>query len=104
LGENYAVYGHNTFWCVADCNEGPPDERAANARLIAEAGTVTTETGLTPRQLAEQRAELLAALESVLFWWESSKPEFGGVSRGVYESAYTPMQAARSAIAKAEPK
>lgn len=30
--------------------------------LIAEAFNVHTETGLTPRQLAEQRAELLAAL------------------------------------------
>jgi hypothetical protein len=30
---------------------------AANADLIAEAGTVLHETGLTPRQLAEQRAE-----------------------------------------------
>lgn len=35
------------------------DEDSANARLIAEAGTVAHETGLTPRQLAEQRAELL---------------------------------------------
>jgi len=34
-------------------------ERDANAALIAEAGTVTTETGLTPRQLAEQRTKLL---------------------------------------------
>lgn len=33
-----------------------------NARLIAEAGTVLHETGLTPRQLAEQRAALLEAL------------------------------------------
>lgn len=38
---------------------------AANARLIAEAGTVHHETGLTPRQLAEQRAELLEALEAI---------------------------------------
>jgi len=40
-------------------------ERDANAALIAEAGTVTTETGLTPRQLAEQRAELLEALREI---------------------------------------
>ena len=37
----------------------------ANAQLIAEAGTVATETGLTPRQLAEQRAELLEALKAI---------------------------------------
>ena len=47
---------------------GPMDdscvaEMAANARLIAEAGTVLHETGLTPRQLAEQRAALLEALK-----------------------------------------
>jgi hypothetical protein len=41
-------------------------EDEANARLIAEAGTVATETGLTPRQLAEQRAELLEAAKDAL--------------------------------------
>ena len=34
----------------------------ANAALIAEAGTVHHETGLTPRQLVEQRDALAAAL------------------------------------------
>ncbi|SDZ53723.1 hypothetical protein [Delftia lacustris] len=34
----------------------------ANAALIAEAGTVHHETGLTPRQLVEQRNALVAAL------------------------------------------
>lgn len=42
--------------------DDPVAERDANTRLIAEAGTVLHETGLTPRQLAEQRAELLEAL------------------------------------------
>lgn len=41
------------------------DEMLANAHLVIEAGTVAHETGMTPRQLAEQRAELLAALEMV---------------------------------------
>ena len=49
---------------VAAC--GPTDagqyQQAANARLIAEAGTVHHETGLTPRQLVEQRNALVAAL------------------------------------------
>lgn len=31
----------------------------ANAALIAEAGTVATETGMTPRQLVDSRTELL---------------------------------------------
>jgi hypothetical protein len=38
-------------------------EAAANARLIAEAGTVYHETGLTPRHLVEQRDALRDALE-----------------------------------------
>ena len=33
----------------------------ANANLIAEAGTVANETGHTPRQLADQKADLLEA-------------------------------------------
>lgn len=41
-------------------------DNPADARLIAEAGTVYHETGLTPRQLAEQRGELVAALEGCL--------------------------------------
>lgn len=38
-------------------------EAEANANLIAEAGTVATEFGLTPRQLLDQRNEMLEALE-----------------------------------------
>lgn len=47
------------------------EEAVANARLISEAGTVHHETGLTPRQLVEQRDALAAALaicESALAW------------------------------------
>jgi hypothetical protein len=36
----------------------------ADESLILEAGTVANETGLAPRQLADQRAELLAAVKS----------------------------------------
>lgn len=42
------------------------EEAVANARIVAEAGTVHHETGLTPRQLVEQRdalAEALAGLD-----------------------------------------
>jgi hypothetical protein len=39
------------------------EETLFHARLIIEAGTVFHETKLTPRQLAEQREELLEALE-----------------------------------------
>ena len=44
--------------CETSCND--------DAELIAEAGTVAHETGLSPRELAEQRAELLAALDDVV--------------------------------------
>ena len=40
------------------------EERQANRDLIAEAGTVANETGLTPRQLLEQRDELLKVVKS----------------------------------------
>lgn len=43
-----------------------------NATLIAEAGNVHHETGLTPRQLAEQRAELLEALEGLMAIFKDS--------------------------------
>ncbi|WP_333906118.1 hypothetical protein [Delftia acidovorans] len=49
---------------VAAC--GPTDagqyQQAANARLIAEAGTVHHETGLTPRQLVDR----MKAVESAM--------------------------------------
>ena len=66
---HYAQTGAGTWsgLAVAYGCDDVPDEGArvaeANARLIAEAGTVLHETGLTPRQLAEQRAELLEALQ-----------------------------------------
>ena len=41
-------------------------EVIANAKLIAEAGTVANETGFSPRELADQKAELLEALQSIM--------------------------------------
>lgn len=49
---------------IAACgptNEGS-EQQASNASLIAEAGTVFHETGLSPRQLVEMNAELVEAL------------------------------------------
>lgn len=51
--------------CLSPERDGYTDSAKqweANARLIAEAGTVYHETGLTPRQLVEQRDGLLKAL------------------------------------------
>ena len=41
-------------------------ENEANAKLIAEAGTVTNETGKSPRQLADENKELLEALHHLV--------------------------------------
>lgn len=52
---------------IAAC--GPTEtqgQQEKNAALFVEAGTVANETGLTPRQLAEQRAELLAVLQKIM--------------------------------------
>lgn len=47
-----------TIWAV-------DEETEANAQLIAEAGTVANETGLSPRELLEQRNELLKVFGSL---------------------------------------
>lgn len=52
-------------WHVADVYPAAA-EAEANALLIAEAGTVYHETGLTPRQLAERVAELEKALQRII--------------------------------------
>lgn len=44
-----------------DCKES----QYANAKLIAEAGTVVSETGKTPRQLADINTDLLKALKQI---------------------------------------
>lgn len=41
-------------------------EAESNAMLFAEAGNVLNETNLTPREILEQRDELLAALRDLL--------------------------------------
>lgn len=56
-------------WCIGV--EGAPIDYVAtcserDAHLIAEAGTVANETGLTPQQLADQRAELLGLLQELI--------------------------------------
>lgn len=71
-------------------------EEEANARLIAEAGTVHHETGLTPRQLAEQRRELLDALAELISIRDSDGDEWFGSGR--LDDA---LADAREAIAKA---
>lgn len=47
-----------------------------HANLIAEAFNVTHETGLTPRQLAEQNKKLIEALEGVIRVADRNTTEF----------------------------
>jgi len=67
-----------------------PDEATANARLIAEAGTVASECGLSPRELLAQRDELLGALEEIVGNWDQG---FGASNKA--------EDMARATIAKA---
>lgn len=93
-------------------------EFEANARLIAEAGTVTNETGFTPKQLAEQKADLLEACEGTEPWCLrqyaeranelASKPNLS-VYRvilsnigGMFEILTTEAEKRQAAIAKAK--
>ena len=83
---------------VADVSGRTRDEIEANSQLLLEAGTVANETGLSPRQLADQRAELLAALKCMLSLADDAERylPYSGTTRGDI------TQAARIAIAKAE--
>lgn len=69
--ERGAVYvGGALGWdeqSICDCSySGDVETDEANASLIAEAGTVFHETGLTPQQLRKQWDELLAALKAIV--------------------------------------
>jgi hypothetical protein len=69
-GSPYVIYAPGSIK-IADLRESgaeapeTDDEFDANANLIAEAGTVYHETGLTPRQLLDQRNALWDAVENI---------------------------------------
>ena len=94
--------GTYTVAIVRDGNGRP--ENARHAFVIAEAGTVLHETGLTPRQLAEQRAallEALAGLVSAVSWerhGECRSPGWPGPPPKVLEA----LESALAAIALAQ--
>lgn len=87
--------------CAVVCKDNDADESAflANAVLIAEAGTVLHETGRTPRQLVDERAELLAALRELLAV-APAKPPGAGIIVGIEDRHRAAINAARAAIAK----
>lgn len=65
---NISTKGIDNFITVWSGNDEMTEECKANAQLIAEAGTVANECGKTPRELLEERNELLEALEEVRSW------------------------------------
>lgn len=85
--------GRRVPFRVACCKDGDIEQVQANARLIAEAGTVAHETGLTPRQLAEQRDDLLEALRNIT---ECAEAGADGANMDLW------IAQARAALAKAE--
>lgn len=71
---SWTVAGENSIEPDVMCGEcfvaqcfgfDAPDEALANARLIADAGTVFNTTGLTPSQLVEQRDGLAGLLSEI---------------------------------------
>ena len=97
-GATYGVRPDGTIWLsIGDWSKGAHHQFDFNgsepdARLISQAFNVADETGLTPRQLAEQRAELLEALRNLL-----------RVCDEELDAKRTPeMALAREAIAKAQ--
>ncbi len=82
-----------------------PEIEEANAKLITEAGNVTNETGYTPRQLAEQKAELLNALikaKKLIKDWHNIDCGINGDGLwAIYDELSPDMQPINEAIKKA---
>ena len=74
LSSNVGVQ-NSTGHIVASCGPASNEHSVPNADLIAEAFNVANETGLTPRQLLEQRNELLEALIEQALLTDTSTPE-----------------------------
>lgn len=81
-----------------ESQEADEAQMAANARLIAEAGTVHHETGLTPRQLVERVKELEEALNGLL-----QEVDLAGLGTAKDFGWPRVTSAARAALSKALP-
>ena len=95
---NARVDGKRRFILQRSTGEGcginvEAEQVRADCRLIAEAGTVHHETGLTPRQLVERVKELEEALQGLA---SALSPEIHG-------SPNSPLEIARAALSKALP-
>lgn len=71
--------GTDNRYFIATVDFGMDQE--ANADLIIEAGTVANETGLTPRQLLDQRNELIGVLDELANGYEGCMWDTGLVPR-----------------------
>lgn len=86
---------------VAQCfGFSDPDEALANARLIAEAGTVHHETGLTPSQLVERVKELEEALRDMHNGWRYIRRAHGDLYGVGWDRC---EEKARAALSKSLP-
>ena len=87
---------------IARITRNSTDDKEAedNARLIAEAGTVCNETGFTPKQLAEHKADLLAACKLMV----DSHGMHGPCEHNSCSECRIAHNKAREAINKAENK
>ena len=101
-GNCYEVMCDSGYY-IATCHDGVRSESnaIANARLIAEAGTVFHNTGLSPVQLVEQRDELMAACKKLVEWEAREKDHAIGFMERINlcETAFQMMYAA---LAKCE--
>ena len=75
-------------------------EAEANARLIAEAGTVFHTTGMTPMQLVERVKQLEGALQAIVTAADSPLAEGGEM--WFAEAVAPPVDDARAALAKCQ--
>ena len=83
-------------------DERPGGEMEANARLISEAGTVRHETGLTPRELADQREMMLEALRELAAIGEGGIIERRETGKPTWHALDAVKGIARAAIRAAE--
>jgi hypothetical protein len=75
-------------------------ESRSNARLIAEAGTVFHETGLSPRQLVEMNAELVDALKDCANVCAGENTTKAGLVRALEKARTALTKASASSISK----
>lgn len=97
--------GTSNSICLLDINHATEDSQAAdeaqmaaNARLIAEAGTVFHNTGLSPVQLAEMVKELRTVVKAMVASTEAGLQDCGHVSVDTVDM----LDSARAALAKCE--